>query len=72
MKDKIEESKATTLSNEIMKRPNLEEDISFGLLAKKGGRSRNEEVNQNLNLNFSLPIKATMTMDATSARSRDT
>jgi len=33
----IEEVKS--LSNEIMKRPNLEEDTSLGLVAKKRGRS---------------------------------
>ena len=36
---KIEEVKATLLSNEIMERPNLEEDTSARLIAKERGRS---------------------------------
>ena len=40
MNERLEEVKATLLSNEIMKRPNLEEDTSLGLLTKERGRSR--------------------------------
>jgi len=35
----IKEVKASLLSNEIMRRPNLEEDTSPGLVAKGRGRS---------------------------------
>jgi len=35
----LSEEKATPLSNEIIKRQNLKEDTSLGLVAKENGRS---------------------------------
>ena len=49
----IEDVKATLLSNEIMKRPNLQEDTSsFLVVGKEGDHEVQEEIKSNSDLEF--------------------